>query len=431
MRYLIWTILFFSPILNFAQTLETFAGTGIPGLLNGPADEARFSGPEQTAVDQEGNVYVCDLFNHVIRKIDLNGEVTTFAGSGIEGDQLGQKETAQFYKPSGITFDDSGNLYVVDKNNNKIKVIRPNGMVEWVAGSGQAGYADGSVESAMFNQPTYICIDEFNNLYLAGNNDNRIRKIDLSTQTVSTFAGSGIQALQDGVGTSASFFLPQGIAIDQDNNIYVGDRNNNAIRKITPDQVVTTLAGNGGAGFADGPGEQAKFNGPKGLTVDSAGNVYVADRLNFVVRKIDTEGVVSTIAGTPGISGYLDGEYSTGNLIGRAVNVICFQDQSLLVSDWTNETIRKLLPNPFTETEELELPPNKTVKISPNPCSDILRIEGQLGEQFQITLSNINGQVLKQEENTTSIHLNGFLPGIYFLQILGENYLNVEKVVIK
>ena len=415
-----------------AQTLETFAGTGLNGYVDGPADQARFSEPEQVAVDQEGNAYVCDTENHVIRKVSTTGQVTTFAGTGVPGDQYGPKETARFNRPIGIAIDPEDNIYIADASNHKIKVIRPDGLVVFVAGSGVADFADGPVASAMFNFPTHLCVDTSNNLFVTGNNDNRIRKIDLTAQMVSTFAGSGVPGLQDGIGTEARFFWPQGIAIDNENNLYVGDRANNAIRKITPSGEVTTLGGTGAPGHVDGPGEQARFNGPKGVAVDSVGNVYVADRLNYVVRKIDTDGMVSTVAGVPGSSGYLDGVVSDGALIGRAVDVTWFKDQSLLISDWENNVIRKLsLAATPTSIKEKRLPPNETIRVSPNPCTDFVHVSGELGHQFQVALLNVNGTTMGQWESIRTIHLKDVVPGIYFIQITGKNYFNVEKVVVK
>jgi len=414
-----------------AQTLQTFAGTGIQGFKNGHISEAQFSDIEQLTVDKEGNVYVCDTGNNVIRKIDKDGMVSTFAGSGIEGDSIGDKETARFNKPSGIAIADDGSFYVVDKNNFKIKKITIDGKVELVAGSGIQGFSDGASESSAFSFPTQICVDSNNNLYVADNNNHRIRVIEQDLSTVSTYAGNDFNLLRDGTGSEASFNYPQGIAIDQEDNIYVGDIDNHAIRKITPEQKVTTLAGYGLEGYSDGPGDLATFSGPKGVAVDTLGNIYVADRLNFLVRKIDPSGNVTTIAGTPGRSGNKDGKFSDGNLIGRAVSVAVLPDQSILVSDWFNHTIRRIEMDNINSTKSVaEISENHSIKFSPNPASEFLWIDGILGQSFQVQLIDTNGQVMKSCSNKRFLELQDIPDGVYIIHIFAREYFNTQKIVI-
>ena len=258
MKYLISIYLLFCFGFLFSQSLETLAGSGERGLVNGSALTAQFAGLEQTAVDSEGNIYLCDTDNHVIRVI-TNGVVSTYAGTGAAGDVLGSRESAKFNFPIGIAIDDEDNIYISDSYNFKIKVIRPDGMVEFIAGTGEEGSMDGGVSMAQFDHPVYLCVDDSNNLFVTGNEDNRIRKIDMSTNLVSTYAGSGL-GYQDGPSDVARFNRPQGIAIDIEGNLFVGDRDNHVIRKISPDGMVTTLAGTGFAGYFDGAGSQAAFN---------------------------------------------------------------------------------------------------------------------------------------------------------------------------
>ena len=178
-------------------------------------------------------------------------------------------------------------------------------------------------------------------MYTADTDGAVIRKIDLQEEIVSSIGGNGILAAgyQDGPAAESLFNTPRGIAVDDQLNVYVGDQGNNAIRKITPEGIVSTIAGSGSAGYKDGPGGSAEFDGPKGVSVDSLGNIYVADRLNFVVRKIDTSLNVSTIAGIPGVSGYVDGSLIEG-IIGRAVYALPIGNNKILVSDWGNDVIK-------------------------------------------------------------------------------------------
>ncbi len=230
--------------------------------------------------------------------------VTTLAGSGTAGSADGTGTAASFNFPFGIALDSSGNLYVADYGNSKIRMITPAGVVSTLAGTGIAGHSDGISNTASFNYPYGVAIDSSGNVYVADTYNYKIRKIT-SSGIVSTLAGSGIQSNIDGTGTAASFNYPFAVVVDSFNNIYVADYGNNLIRKITSAGVVSTLAGSGSAGSADGTGASASFNHPTGVALDSFNNIYVADYGNNLIRKINSavdsttnSGVVSTFAGS-------------------------------------------------------------------------------------------------------------------------------------
>jgi sugar lactone lactonase YvrE len=268
-----------------AGVVTTLAGSGSPGAADGEGAAASFNWPAGVAVDGSGNVYVADQNNNKIRKITPAGVVSTFAGSGAQGHINGPGTVASFTSPSGLALDASGYLYVADAGSYMIRKITPAGAVTTLAGNIYGGSADGAGGAASFNYPTGVATDALGNVYVADRFNNKIRKIT-AAGVVTTVAGSGLQGAADGAGAAASFFYPTGVAIDASGNIYVTDMYNNNIRKITPAGVVTTLAGSSTYGAADGAGTSASFNYPEGLAVDASGKVYVADTFNNKVREI-------------------------------------------------------------------------------------------------------------------------------------------------
>ncbi len=296
--------------ITAAGIVTTLAGSpGIYGSADGASNLARFQGPQGVALDGSANLYVADYFNGTIRKITPAGLVTTFAGSASAGSADGANAFARFNLPTGAALDSSGNVYVADSVNSTIRKITPGGSVITFAGyPGNFGSVDGPGTNASLNGPRSVAVDSANNIYVADTLNDTIRKIS-TLGVVSTFAGyPGSPGNVDGSGTNAQFDQPQGIAVDTSNNVYVGDTVNNTIRKITPAGVVSTLAGLAGYfGSADGTNSAARFNSPQGLATDSAGNIYVADNLNDVIRKITPTSSVSTLAGLAGVWGSADG----------------------------------------------------------------------------------------------------------------------------
>ncbi|MES2277154.1 MAG: T9SS type B sorting domain-containing protein [Bacteroidota bacterium] len=241
--------------------------------------------PSGIAADTQGNLFVTSFDGNKIYKISPGGLVSVFAGNGNAGFNDGPGITAQFSGPGGITADASGNLYVADQVNNKVRKITSLGVVSTLAGSGSAGANDGSGPIATFNNPDGLAIDNQGNIYVADTKNNIIRKIT-PTGAVSTFAGSSTAGRADGIGTAAGFNYPTGITIDVSGNLYVADYKNYLIRKITPTGIVTTIAGNITAASNDGVGTAASFNAPINLVFDIAGNLYVADFISNIIRKV-------------------------------------------------------------------------------------------------------------------------------------------------
>jgi|GEM_PF-1206061 len=318
-------------------TVSTFAGNGIPALTNGKTSAASFYSPNSVTVNASGIIYVADNNNKVIREISSDGNVTTLAGDGSTGSVNGANLSASFKSPWGVTVDAAGNVYVADAVNNQIRKISA-GMVSTLAGSGSAGSTDATGAAASFRLPASVAVDAAGNVFVADMNNHLIRKIT-STGIVTTFAGSGSIGSTDATGTAASFNTPNGVAVDALGNIYVADTGNNLIRKITAAGVVTTLAGSS-SGFNDGTGSSAKFNSPTGVATDALGNVYVADKNNYRIRKVTAAGVVNTLAGN-GSSSLANGAPESSSFKsprGLAVDAV----ENVYVADADNNVIRKI-----------------------------------------------------------------------------------------
>ncbi|HYM61190.1 MAG TPA: hypothetical protein VEZ11_09885 [Thermoanaerobaculia bacterium] len=292
----------------------TLAGlAGVTGTANGVGAAASFNGPAGTAVDAAGNVYVADILNHAIRKITPAGVVTLFAGGGFGGALDGQGSKAKFLYPADVAVDGAGNVYVADGGNDTIRKITPDGTVTTLAGTaGSEGNVDGTGRVARFRSPQGVAVEGDGNVYVADSRNDSIRKIT-PAGVVTTIAGSGNPGRADGAGSAATFYRPSGIAVGDGGNLYVADTDNNMIRKITPGGVVTTIAGGvefSNSGADDGTGRNARFASPFDVAADAAGNLYVADSNNHAVRKITPDAQVTTFAGKAAARGQVDGALS-------------------------------------------------------------------------------------------------------------------------
>jgi len=306
------------------------SGSGASGSANGTATGASFNQPAGIAIDAAGNIYVADYGNSLIRKITAAGVVTTLAGSGTEGMVNGTGTAASFFQPTGVAVDGSGNVYVADKENNVIRKISAAGVVVTFAGTGVQGSANGTAATATFNQPTGVAVDGSGNVYVADNGNDMIREIS-AAGNVTTLAGSGTEGAVNGIGTAASFFEPMELVVDGSGNVYVTDYGNNLVRKITTSGNVTTLAGSGSSGAANGSGTAAAFDGITGIALDALNNVYVSDNGNNLVREISPSGNVTTF------------DSSGGNtLFGGPYGIALDATGNVYVADYTGNAIQKI-----------------------------------------------------------------------------------------
>ena len=394
-------------IFSQVTTVSTFAGTGESGFLDGTTDVAKFSYPAGIAVDANGNVFVADTGNDRIRKIDSNGIVTTFSGDGTNGFLDGGPTMAKFASVTDIAIDASGNLYVADFGNNRIRKITTSGFVSTVAGNGVYGFSDGNNLDAMFKNPAGLTIDVNGAIYVADQNNNRIRKISGGQTT--TIAGDGTDGYLDGNALASWFSFPTDLEfIGQD--LYIIDNWNNKIRKLSSGQV-STLTGNG-SGFLDGTLSVAKFYNPLQIAVNSNGEIFVSDAVNNRIRKISSN-QVTTYAGS-GASGSNDGNPSTATFTNP--NGIAFDSSgNLYIADGPNHKIRKISTAGILDVNELKK--EKEIELYPNPVEDKLTLKSAQNEFLMLIDASGKkiGDIQLNANETTNVDFAHLSNGVYYL----------------
>jgi sugar lactone lactonase YvrE len=315
--------------------VATIAGS-VGGYVDATGTAAQLNSPIGVEVAPDGTVYIADTGNHRIRKQTPDGAVTTLAGSGSPGFVDAKGAAAWFNSPADVARDGKGNLYVADRDNHAIRKITTDGAVTGLAGGGAAGLVDDTGVKARFNYPYSLAVTAAGLVYVADYGNHRIRKVT-AAGVVTTLAGS-TSGYADGTGSGAKFFNPIGIAVDDQGNLYVGDYSNHRIRKVSPDGVVTTVAGSGMAGLLDGDAAVARFYYPWGVAVDSTGALVVADRYNYRLRRI-ANGLVTTWAGSG--AGNLDGAGNAARF-NSPVNLASDAHGFVYVADISNHRIRRV-----------------------------------------------------------------------------------------
>ena len=332
-----------------SRMAKTIAGTGAIGYTGdaGPANAATLANPAAVAYDASGNLYIADANNHVIRKVSTTGEITTIAGTGIEGysGDGAAAIAAQLDTPTGLAVDASGNLYVADSHNQRIREVS-GGIITTIAGTGTPGFSgDGAAATAaQLSLPSGVAVDKSGNLYIADTNNNRIREI--SNGTITTIAGDGEQlyAGDGAAATAAALDSPTGVAADASGNVYIADRLNQRIREVSGG-IITTLAGTNTTGFSGGfsgdgtAAAAAQLSLPSGVSVDAAGNVYIADTGNQRIREVGG-GAIATVEGS-GEQGYGgDAGVSTHAVLNSPRSVALDASGNLSIADQLNQRVR-------------------------------------------------------------------------------------------
>ena len=359
------------------QIINTIAGTvGVAGYSGdgGQANIAKFAVPYAVASDNTGNIFIGDWFNRVVRRIDNNGIVTTIAGTGIGGysGDGGTALNARINTPYDIAIDNNNNIYIADIGNEVIRKINQQGIISTIAGNGSfgngaSGIGDGGpATSAPLYDALAVAVDNNGNIYIVETAKNSIRKVN-SSGIISTIAGQGLffggYSGDGGPASQAKLNGPIDIAIDNGGNILIADLGNHVIRKIAPSGIISTIAGNGTPGYSGDGGlaTLAQLNRPHGITVDNVGNIYITEDSNHVIRKINTSGIISTIAGT-GTKGYSgDGGQAVNARLTIPERLAIDNAGNIYFSDYHNHTIRKVTACLSDNASSVSISSDKTI----------------------------------------------------------------------
>ncbi len=411
-----------------AQTITTIAGIGTTGYSGdgGPASSAQFDHPYRAILDNFGNMYIADMGNHVVRKINSEGIVTTIAGIGVVGysGDAGPATNAKMSKPIDLAFDAIGNLFVAEWGNNVIRKISTSGMISTVAGTGYSGYSGdgGPATNAKLNDPFGLIFDHSGNLIFADNANARIRKIDLYG-SIFTIAGTGTWGFSgDGGPASAAKIFGGGfLAINLSRELVIADYFNHRIRTINASGIIHTLIGNGvNANTGDGgPASAATLSENYGVFCDNRGNMYISDRW-ALIRKVDAAGIITTIAGSDTLGFAGDGGPATAAKFG--LEPLCSAIDALgnlYISDPNNNRIRKITSNNTAVNQAPAL--QQEITISPNPARNELTITSSQ-KLDEVVIKDVLGNIVNCGTFTgvkAVINISGLPVGQYFVTVGG------------
>ncbi len=426
-----------------AQNIYTYAGTGVSGYSGdgGLALNSKMD-PFKICVDGSGNVYIVDAAHHCVRKVNASGIISTFAGTGVSGfSGDGALATgAQLDGPSAVVSDLSGNIYISDQNNNRVRKVDASGVISTYVGNGSYGFGgDGGMANlALLKAPNGMAIDLSGNLYIADQVNNRIRKVN-SAGIISTFAGNGGSGFSGdgGLATNAPIVTPSGVATDATGNVYITDQGNNRIRLVNTSGIISTFAGTSSSGFSGdgGPATSAQLFLPVEVAVDISGNVYVADFFNNRIRKINTLGIISTMAGasTAGYSG--DGGAASLAKLNAPQGIAIDPSSNIYIVDRNNYRIREICTSNCS-AGILQLKGMDQIFVSPNPNHGLfkLKIDNEIENGEMILVNSLGQKVFEQKiaQGENDVNVKHVGQGLYNCILLKDKVqISQRKIVIE
>lgn len=431
-----------------AQVINTFAGSGPLGGSTGdggPAISAKLNNPTGVASYGFANVYIADQGNHVVRAVNYLGNIRTFAGrkdtaAGYSGDGR-RADSARLNTPAGVAVDVAGNVYISDYSSNVVRMVNTAGIISTIAGTGVAGYSGDGVMAtdAKLNHPYGLAVDVSGNVFIADAGNNVIRKV-ATDGTISTVAGNGFGAGMGlgagaytgdgGLAADASFNFPEGVAVDLAGNLYIADAKNNVVRKVGANDTVSTIAGTGVAGYSGdgGAAVAARLNHAAGVAVDAIGNVYIADQNNYTVRKVSSTGIITSYAGN-GAAGYNgDGGRASVAQLNSPTSVAVDGLGQVYIADYGNNVIRKV--GNATGITETTTAAGK-LNVYPNPTNGDFTVDlPQAANTSTLTITDILGRERVNRTITEATKFSGLPAGAYLIKVVSGSQTYQQTVVV-
>ncbi len=350
LRFLFFLLFMTGVYVAHSQIITTVAGSGSSGYTGdgGMATAATMNSPYTVVLDATGNKYIADIANNCVRKVNTSGVISTFAGNGTAGfaGDGGPASAAEFDRISGIAIDGSGNIYVADAHNNRIRIINSTGVINTIAGGAVSGYSgDGGFSTAAaLNHPEDVCCDAAGNIYIADYGNARVRIVSTSG-IINTYAGNGsFGSAGDGGTATAGQTVPYRICTDPSGNLYISEFYHHKIRIVNPSGIINTFAGTGAASFYGdgGPATAAAIKYPYGVAADGYGDIFISDEGNYRIRKVNAAGVISTLGGNGGAGYYGDGGPATSASINMPRNVFSDNTGNVYFADYAEYVVRRI-----------------------------------------------------------------------------------------